>query len=135
MPTASWALQRAIHAALTDDPALTALLGGAHVYDHVPRGTSFPYVTFGWSTERDWSTGSEPGHEHIVVLHVWSQARGRRQIQAIVSVIRARLHAQALALDGHALINLRHEATEIRRDPDGETLRGLIRLRGVTEPV
>lgn len=135
METAGWALQRAVYAALIGDTELTTLLGGAHVYDHVPRGTSFPYVTIGPSNERDWSTGLEEGHEHLLTLHVWSQAAGRREAQQLIGAIRARLHDQSLALAGYRLVNLRHEASETRREPDGKTIRGLVRLRAVTEPL
>lgn len=134
MPNASWALQRAVHATLTGDADLTTLLGGTKVYDYVPRNASFPYITFGQSTERDWSTGGDEGHEHVVTLRVWSDARGRKQIQSIVDAVRAVLHDASPALTGHRLINLRHEFTEVRRTGDGETLRGLIRFRAVTEP-
>ena len=135
METAGWALQRSVYAALIGDGDLTALLGGTHVYDHVPRGSQFPYVTFGQSTERDWSTGGEDGHEHVLTLLVWSQAAGRREVQAINAAIRARLHDQVLALAGFRLVNLRHEFSDIRREVDGETIRGLIRFRAVTEPL
>ena len=37
-------------------------------------------------------------------------------------------------LTGHRLINLRHEFSEARRDPDGETTHGIARFRAVTEP-
>ena len=134
MPSASFALQKAMHAALTTNPALLALLGGPRVYDHVPRGAAFPYVTFGQSTERDWSTGSEPGHEHLVTLHVWSRAAGGKEAQEIIGAVRAALHDQPLALTGHRLVNLRQEFAEVRRDADGETTHGLVRLRAVTEP-
>lgn len=135
MPTASWSLQTAIHSALIADPALTALLGGQRLFDHVPRGTPFPYITFGQTTERDWSTGGGEGGEHVVTLHVWSQARGRRQIQTIAAAVRALMHDAELSLNDHRLINLRHEFTEVRRETDGETLRGLVRFRAVTEPL
>jgi hypothetical protein len=135
MPTASFALQKAIHAALTTNPALLALLGGPRVYDHVPRGAAFPYLTFAQSIERDWSTASEPGHEHIVTLHVWSRASGGKEAQEIIGAVRAALHDQPLALTGHRLVNLRQEASEVRRDADGETTQGVVRLRAVTEPV
>ncbi len=135
MPTASFALQKAIHAALTTNAALLALLGGPRVYDDVPRGAPFPYVTFAQSTERDWSTGSEEGGEHIVTLHVWSRAAGSKEAQEIIGAVRAALHDQALALTGHRLVNLRREFSEVRRDADGETTHGLVRLRAVTEPV
>jgi hypothetical protein len=135
MPTASFALQKAMHAALTTNPALLALLGGPRVHDHVPRGAAFPYVTFAQSTERDWSTGGELGHEHIVTLHVWSRAAGGKEAQEIIGAVRAALHDQPLALTGHRLVNLRQESAEVRRDADGETTHGLVRLRAVTEAV
>ncbi len=135
METAGWALQRAVHAALIGDADLTRLLGGGHVYDHIPRGSRYPYVTIAQTSERDWSTGDEDGHEHTLTFHVWSDAAGGKQVQAIAAAIRARLHDQTLALAGYRLVNLRHELSETRREADGELMRGLMRFRAVTEPV
>jgi Protein of unknown function (DUF3168) len=134
MPSASWSLQQALFATLTADAALLALLGGARVYDDVPQAADFPYLTFAQSVARDWSTASEPGAEHVVSLHVWSQARGRAQVHEIMGAARDALHEQPLALDGHRLINLRHESSEARRAPDGDTYHGIARFRAVTEP-
>lgn len=135
MPDAGWALQTSIHARLTADPAVVAALGGQRVYDDVPRGAEFPYVTFGETTLRDWSTGGEEGGEHVVTLHVWSHAAGRREAQAIMGAMRTALHDASLSLSGHRLVNLRHEFSDARRDPDGETYHGIVRLRAVTEPL
>jgi len=135
MSSASWALQQAVFAALTADVALLALLGAPRVYDDVPQGTDYPCLTFGQSLARDWSTGTEPGHEHILTLHVWSQARGKRQAHEIMGALHAALHEQPLSLAGHRLINLRHEHSEARRDPDGDTIHGIARFRAITEPV
>ena len=74
MPSSSFALQKAFFLKLTADAALAALLGGARIYDDVPVRGEFPYVTFGQTTERDWSTGTDDGAEHVVTLHVWSRA-------------------------------------------------------------
>ena len=134
MTSASWALQKSIHARLVADAAVVAALGGQRVYDDVPRSGAFPIVTFGITTERDWSTATDGGSEHIVTLHVWSRAAGRHEADGIIAAIRAALHDQALALAGHRLINLRQELAEVRRDPDGETFHGIVRLRAVTEP-
>ena len=134
MPSAAFALQKSIHAALTAAPALTGLLGGPHVYDDVPRGVAFPYVSFGQTSARDWGTASDEGDEHTITLHVWSKAAGRKQAQTIMHAMRSVLHDAALTLDGHRLVNLRHEFSEARRDPDGETYHGIVRLRAVTEP-
>ena len=135
MPSASFALQKALHTALTTNAGLLALLGGPRVYDDVPRGAPFPYVTFAQTIERDWSTGGEEGREHVVTLHVWSRAAGSKEAQEIVGAVRAAIHDQPLALAGHRLVNLRHEFSEVRRDADGETYHGLVRLRAVTEPL
>jgi hypothetical protein len=135
MPTASWALQKALHAALTSDAPLLALLGGPRIWDDVPRGAAFLYVTFGPTATRDWSTGGEPGEEHVVTLHVWSRAAGSKEVQEIAGAIRAALHDRALVLEAHRLVNLRQESAETRREADEEGYRGSVRLRAVTEPI
>lgn len=135
MASASFALQKALFSKLTADAAVTAVLGGARIYDDVPNRAEFPYLTFGQTTERDWSTGSEPGHEHIFTLHVWSRARGRKETDDVMAAAVAALHDSALTLDGHRLVNLRHEFSDARREPDGETYHGVARYRAVTEPL
>lgn len=133
MPSSSWAVQQAIHARLGGDAALVALLGAARIYDDVPRSPTFPYITHGASTVRDWSTGTDEGHEHIVTLHVWSRGAGRKPVHELLGAIEGALDQQPLALDGHRLINLRHEFSDIRREVDGDTWHGILRLRAVTE--
>jgi hypothetical protein len=133
MANASWALQQAVFARLTSDEALTELLGGARVYDDVPVRAAFPYVTFAQGAERDWSTASESGAEHALVLHAYSRASERNELLAIMEALRALLHDAALALTGYRLVNLRHEASDVRRENDGETYHGIVRLRAVTE--
>jgi Protein of unknown function (DUF3168) len=134
MSSSSWALQQSIFAKLTSDAPLLALLGAPRLYDDVPQGADFPYLTFGQSLVRDWSTGTEDGNEHVLTLHVWSQARGKKETQEIMGALRTALHDQSLTLSGHRLINLRHEHSEARRDPDGETIHGIVRYRATTEP-
>jgi hypothetical protein len=133
MPSSSWALQKAVHSTLVGNAALVAALGAARIYDDVPRKPTFPYVTYGASTVRDWSTGTEDGHEHVLTLHVWSRGAGRKQAHELVGTIEAALDQQPLTLDSHRLVNLRHELSDIRREPDGETWRGIIRFRAATE--
>ena len=135
MPSASWSLQRAIYEALSADAATIGALGGQRIFDDVPQRSTFPYLTFGQSTLRDWSAGDEEGEEHLLTLHVWSRAEGRRETHELMALLRKALHDQALALEGHRLVNLRHELSEARRDPDGETYHGIVRFRAVTEPV
>lgn len=135
MPSSSWALQKSVYETLLADASLTDLVGAGRIFDEPPRRSAMPYLTFGQSVVRDWSTGTEDSDEHVLTLHVWSRAEGRRQAHEIMRALRDALHESALTLDGHRLVNLRHEISESRREPDGETYHGIVRLRAVTEPL
>lgn len=127
------ALQKAVFAALVADGAVGALVGD-RIHDAAPRNAVFPYVSLGEASLVDWSTGSEDGAEHRLVLHVWSRERGKSESYAILEALRARLHDATLELEGHALVNLRFEFADAARDPDGITWHGVARFRAVTEP-
>lgn len=131
---ASWALQRGVYQALAGSVDLTTLLGGVRVYDDAPQAAPYPFITLGQSVVRDWSTGTEDGAEHNLTLHVWSRSGGKKQVLEILEAIRAVLHDQPLMLADHHLVNLRHEFSEARLDPDGDTFHGIVRYRAVTEP-
>jgi hypothetical protein len=133
MTAPALAMQKAVYAALVADTATGALIGD-RIYDAVPRAATFPYASFGDGTVRDWSTGTEDGAEHRLVLHAWSRERGRRETWTILAALKDALHDAALELEGHALINLRFEFADAALDPDGITWHGVIRFRAVTEP-
>jgi hypothetical protein len=132
---AALALQSALVASLVASADLTILMGASRIFDDVPPGTPYPYVTIGQTVERDWSTGSDFGSEHTVTLHVWSREPGRRQVHQIVGLMRAALASAPLTLADHRLVNLRHEFSDARRESDGETYHALVRYRAVTEPL
>jgi hypothetical protein len=134
MTSPSWELQKAVFARLQADGPLVGLIGGSRIYNDVPRGAPLPYVTIGETTVRDWSTGTDEGHEHLLTVAVWSRANGEREVHQIVAAVEAVLDDADLAMSGVRLVNLRHEFSEVRRDADGETSRGLVRFRAVTEP-
>lgn len=133
MADPSFALQKAILAALTGAADLGALVGD-RVYDAAPRNAVFPYVSIGQASVADWSTGSEAGAEHTLVLHAWSRAAGKKESYAILAAIEGALHDASLGLDGHHLVNLRFEFADVTRDRDGITYHGVARFRAVTEP-
>ena len=132
--SASWALQRSIYQALANSLDLVTLLGGVRIYDDAPQAAIFPFITLGQSVIRDWSTGTEDGAEHSLTLHVWSRSGGKREMQEIIEAVRLALHDKPLMLEDHYLVNLRHEFSEARLDPDGDTFHGVVRYRAVTEP-
>ncbi len=136
MPLAAeWSLQKAVFAALAADATLTGLIGPGRIHDDAPQQAAFPYLTFGQSTARDWSTATDEGAEHVLTLHVWSRAAGKKEAHAVMRAVRQALHDQPLTLEDHRLVNLRHDCSGTARDPDGETVHGIVRFRAVTEPL
>jgi len=135
MTAASWALQCSIYQTLSNASELTSRLGGDGIYSNPPPAAEFPFITIGQTVDLDWSTGTEDGNEHSLTLHIWSRADSALEVHEITEIVRDLLHDQALNLDDHQLINLRHEFSQARIDPDGETLHGIVRYRAVTEPM
>jgi hypothetical protein len=133
MTSPGWDLQQAAYAALAGNGPLAAMIG-ERLYDHVPQEVAFPYVVVDQMQIRDWSTGTERGYEHVLMLHVWSRYEGKREIAEIADALRTVLDDAELMLDDHRLINLNHQYADLKRDPDGETYHAIIRFRAVTEP-
>ena len=134
MSTATAALRAAIHDALVADDALTAMLGGAKVYDEPPANAAFPYVTLGEARVTDFSAGEERLEEHQLTLHAWSRQGGHKEAHGIAGALLQVLDDAPLSPDGHQLVNLRFSLADIRREADGRTYHALVRFRAVTEP-
>jgi hypothetical protein len=135
MPASAAALRAAIHGALKNDGPLAAMLGGAKIYDEPPREAALPYVTLGEAVVSDRSTSTETGDEHALTLHIWSRQGGHREAHLISGALLHALIDAPLAPEGQHLANLRFVAADIRREADGRTYHGIVRLRAVTEPV
>jgi Protein of unknown function (DUF3168) len=131
--SATLALQSALIAALRADADLTTLLGGEAVYDGAPQGADLPHVTLADLASLDLSGAGAAGQEHFATFHVFSRDGGRRQALEILAAMTALLDDAALSVAGHTLVNLAIERTEARRQADGKTWRGMMRVRAVTE--
>ena len=97
------------------------------VYDEVPQGAQFPYITFGADMMHDWSTKLKRGQTIQMDLHLWSQYRGIKEIGQMIDDI-------VLALDTPLiLLNFSVGITNIKlisllRDPDGITRHGVLEI-------
>ncbi|WP_037081021.1 DUF3168 domain-containing protein [Neorhizobium vignae] len=131
--TAGNALLRAIHQTLANDAALTAIVGADGIRDRLLPRAKLPCVVFGEMETRDFSTASEAGEEHLLVLEIWSEGEGRRQAQEIAGLVHGLLHDAALALDGAILVNLLQVGTRTRREPKTKFYLAEMRFRAVTE--
>jgi hypothetical protein len=133
MSSAVAALQSAIFAALEGDSALVAELGGPRIYDQAPASVAFPHITFGATSVYDGSTGTESGTEQLFTLHIWSKAKGKKEVLEIMERARSRLDDAALTLsDGHQPVSLKLEFAEARFDNDLAVHHGLLRFRAVS---
>ncbi len=133
--TATLALQVAMREALLARTQLCRLLGGAHIFDEVPRGANAPYVAFTGIETRDWSVADQKAHEHFVTLETITNQRGRAAAQAIAAEIEAALDNAALTLEGHKLVNLRVIFSTVSRNVKTENFGVIQRFRAATEPL
>lgn len=132
---AALALQQAMRTALLADTALNTLLGGAHIFDEVPRGEPPLYVSFASIETRDWSVMDQKAHEHFLTLDVATNERSRALAQNICNRIEALLDNAALTLTGHRLINLRIVFSTVTRTKSEPKFGALLRFRAATEPL
>jgi hypothetical protein len=130
---AASALRMGMQAAMLAHAPLLAKLGGAHVFEEVPRGAQPPFVTFSTIDTRDRSDFGLRAHEHFVTLEVRTNSRARGLAEAIVEEIEVALDDAPVVLAGHALIDLRLESWVIQRD--GVFFGARLRFRAATEPL
>jgi uncharacterized protein DUF3168 len=128
--SASWELQKAIHAALVDDAPLASFVD-ARIYDRPPDDVAFPFVTIG---DAEVSPGETSGCAiHKLTLISWSRKNGRRETKEIVGAIHDRLNNATLTLSGHSLVSLQFEQAVLSHVPDADALSGKIRFRAFTQ--
>lgn len=112
---------------------------GAPVFDYVPQGQAFDYVTVGDSTATDWDTKTGTGQDHTVTIHTWTRAKGRASCKAIMASIHGLLHRQAPAVAGHSVVECRVIYSDVLQDPedaghyDGPVWHGVQRVRIITQ--
>ena len=126
-------LQKAVFARLAADASLGAMLAGDGIYDIAPASAPFPYITFGRTTIFDWSTATDLGREELLTVHVWSQAKGRKQTLSIMNTIAALLAEFQPALSSVHLVSFRLEYSEARFEEDVLLHHGLMRYRSLIE--
>lgn len=125
-------LQEAIVAALKGDSAMATLVNG-RVYDAVPSGATFPYVSMGADDVLTDDADCIRGYDIAVQIDVWSRAVGQPQMKSIAGAVRDVLHEADLTLDDHALVSLEHVTTRYLRDPDGATKHAAMEFRAFVD--
>jgi hypothetical protein len=112
MATPSNPLQAAIYTRLSNNSALTSLVGSSKIFDNVKPSATPPYVVIGDDTSNGWDTKTGNGWEATVTIHVWDYEKtGRKTVKAIMSAIYDALHRQQsnITVSGFSLVNIRCE--------------------------
>lgn len=105
-------------------PAVSGPDVGVPVYDHQPENVAFPFIVLSSQTVTPDDTLAEAQAFYTAYLSVWSLYRGQRQVLAILSAMRARLHNASLALDDGESLLVRVTSQATSREPDDITYQG-----------
>ena len=135
MSSAGNDLLQAVFSALSSSEPLTAVIGADGLRDRLVAGTRLPAVILSEMTSSDYSTATEAGEAHDLILEIWSDAAGRRQALEIAAMLQGLLHDAALPLAASLLVNLRHVSTRSRREALSGLFSVTMRFRAVTEPL
>ena len=131
----SFALAKAVHAALSVDVILQSFLGQTpRLYDQSPEDPIFPYLSYGGIKSENISGDMAPLYAHTMSLHIWSRYGGRAEVLQIIDAVCAVLNANNLVLNTASLVSTRIVFTDVFRAADGHTLHGVIRLHAITQP-
>lgn len=130
MSDPSLELQAAIVSLLKGSPPVA----GGRIYDQVPTGAVFPYVSLGDAQVLPDKAECIDGVEIFSQVDVWSRAVGYGEVKAIVKEIMALLDDQSILVSGFSVVVFEHESTRYLRDPDGLTRHAAITFRGLLQP-
>ena len=127
----SFELQKTIFTTLNGDNTITSTFS-AKVHDHVPEGTSFPYIVIGEETMTDESSAKTLDFNNFTLtIHIFSRNRGRKEAKQIMARIYELLHNQNLSVTGANHINTRFEFSDVIKENDGLTYHGVQRFRTI----
>ena len=120
--SASLAVQTLMAAALADLPGVSG------VYDGPPPDAVPPYLVIGSDLVTDWSTKTEPGHEHRLAINVWDAGPGAAATKRLMAGVIDRLVALSGAQDGHRIVSSLLLRALVLTDADGWT-QGIVEFR------
>lgn len=128
-----WDVQKAVHARLCADAAVTALLpaAAAGICDGVQEDAPFPYIAMG-ELEASPLEGDGAARDIALDIRVVSKARGFAEVRALMAAVSASLHEADIVIDGHRAVLCREVSA--RTYFSGAQRHGVLRFRIVTEP-
>jgi hypothetical protein len=132
MASPAYELQVAIVARLRATADLSSVVGN-RIYDVVPDGAEFPYITLGTVDETSDDADCIDAFELSMDIDIWSREPGFQQCKTISDAVRNALRCPDLELATNALVYFNHRQTRSFRDPDGLTSHAVMTFEGVAE--
>ncbi|MFW6412678.1 MAG: DUF3168 domain-containing protein [Oceanicaulis sp.] len=131
--SAEAAFAAAVITRLKADAVVDGRLRG-RVYDRAPGGALFPYASLGKAETDAFDAGDLDLLDHRLTLHVWGRRDDRDDIRDAIGAARAALHQANLALAApYRCVLCRVVYSDMFTGPDGRTLHGVLRVRGLIE--
>jgi hypothetical protein len=132
----SWALQKALFAALAADPTVSAMAAG-RVWDEadaaaVAGAAGGPWVVVGDETVEPWSTATDDGAAHVVEIGVAAEAGGFGALKRLAGAV-CDVALAPLALERGRVVSSRFLGGRTRREEKGRVRRIELRFRIVVE--
>jgi len=97
-----WELQKDEYAILGADATLTA--AGWTIYDYPPEDASFPYIVIGEMTDAPQYDKLSAAHEVTSSFHMWSEYKGRKEIQQGIDALAQALTGGSFSLTGWTVV-------------------------------
>ncbi len=131
--TASNALQKLVYDRLIADAGVAAAVG-QRVFDNVPAGAVFPYITFGPSDVFATDAACIVGRTETLQLDCWSRLAGKLQeVKTIADAVKTALHGFDGVMAENALVAMRVTSIRYFRDPDNITAHGVVIVEAMVE--
>lgn len=131
--SAETAFADAVVAALKADAGVRAALGDpARVFDKAPRGAAFPYLSLGRGESEPLDGAGVDLIDHRLTLHIWARRDDMDALKDALGAVRAALHQADMTLAApFACVLCRVVYADLFTGPDGATLHGVVRVRGL----
>lgn len=123
MSAASDPLQAAAYARLSEE------LDPVPVFDAVPQGQAFPYVSFGEDVVTPGPAVDVEDEEILLTLHAWSDYAGGREVRELLGRIKAALHDRPVTVAGFGAARCLFRHSTAFLQPDGVIRHGVIQFR------
>lgn len=123
----STALQQGIYTVLSN------AMKPVKVYDSVPPGAIFPYITIGQDHFLDDNAEGIDGAECFPTIHIWSRKPGKTEAKELTKKAVVALYTN-ISLTGFRVAEVTLDGLTHLSDPDGLTSHSVITMRYLIEP-